>query len=255
VGVFCPVLLLPEGLEQRLSPSELSAVLTHERCHAVWRDNLGAALHMLVEVIFWFHPLVWWLGARLLAERERACDEQVLAEGHAPIEYAEGILKVCEHFLQSRVPYAAGVGGASLQHRIEDIMSNRLIERLGGLKRALIIIVAGGVVAAPIAAGLLTAPPTALAQTPAGVPAAPLTPEFRDVDITVLAMAVGRATGKNFIIDPRVRGKATMVSNAPMTPAALYEAFVGMLTEFRLRAEPTEDPNVIKITPDTTARP
>ncbi len=42
--------------------------------------------------MLWFHPLVWWLGARLLEERERACDEGVLRGGAEPRIYAEGIL-------------------------------------------------------------------------------------------------------------------------------------------------------------------
>jgi uncharacterized protein (TIGR03435 family) len=181
VGVFRPLLLLPEGLEQRLSPAELSAVLSHERCHVMWRDNLAAALHMLVEALFWFHPLIWWLGARLVAERERACDEAVLAEGHAPVEYAESILKICEHFL--RVPCAAGLGGASLKHRIEDIMKNRLIEKLGGLQKACIILVAGGAVTVPVAIGLLTAP---RAQAQAASPDT-AGPTFSDVSIQLAA--------------------------------------------------------------------
>ena len=69
--------------------------MAHEVCHVRRRDNLTAALHMLVEAAFWFHPLVWWLGARLVAERERACDEAVLRLGRRPEAYAEGILKVC----------------------------------------------------------------------------------------------------------------------------------------------------------------
>jgi beta-lactamase regulating signal transducer with metallopeptidase domain len=39
---------------------------------------------MLVEAVFWFYPLVWWLGARLVDERERACDEEVVALGKDP---------------------------------------------------------------------------------------------------------------------------------------------------------------------------
>jgi uncharacterized protein (TIGR03435 family) len=173
VGIFRPVLLLPEGLEQRLGAEELRAVLTHERCHVVWLDNLAAGLHMLVAALFWFNPLVWWFGARLVTERERACDEQVLAEGHRPENYAEGILKVCEHFLHSRVPAACGVGGASLKQRIEEIVKNRSIERLSGLKKALIIMVASGTVAAPVAVGLLNAP-SAGAQEQARDAAPPL---------------------------------------------------------------------------------
>jgi len=56
----------------------------HEVQHVRRRDNLAAAMHLVVEAIFWFHPLVWWLGARLVEERERACDEEVLRLGNQP---------------------------------------------------------------------------------------------------------------------------------------------------------------------------
>ncbi len=83
-GIFRPVLLLPAGLEERLSAAELQAVLAHELCHIRPRDNFAAAIHMAIECIFWFHPLVWWIGARLVEERELACDEEVLGLGAEP---------------------------------------------------------------------------------------------------------------------------------------------------------------------------
>ena len=43
-----------------------------------------AAIHMFVETVFWFHPLVWWIGKRMVEERERACDEEVLRLGSEP---------------------------------------------------------------------------------------------------------------------------------------------------------------------------
>jgi bla regulator protein BlaR1 len=49
--------LLPPGIVERLTPSEMSAILAHELCHVRHRDNLLACLHMIVETIFWFHPL------------------------------------------------------------------------------------------------------------------------------------------------------------------------------------------------------
>ena len=79
VGWVKPVLLVPEGIAERLTPRQLEAVLAHELCHVRRRDNLTSAIHMIVEAMFWFHPLVWWIGARLVEERERACDEGVLA--------------------------------------------------------------------------------------------------------------------------------------------------------------------------------
>src|SRR5207302_1275872 len=79
-----PLLLLPEGITDRLSPVQLEAILIHELCHVRRRDNLSAAIHMAVETIFWFHPLVWWIGVRLVEEREHACDEEVLRTAREP---------------------------------------------------------------------------------------------------------------------------------------------------------------------------
>src|SRR3954470_5317469 len=111
VGTLRPVLLLPHQMREHLSLSEFAAVLAHEKHHLVRRDNLTALLHRLVQVLFWFHPLVWWIGERLVAERELACDEEVLNEGHAPDTYAQGILAVCEQHLQTRVQGMARATG------------------------------------------------------------------------------------------------------------------------------------------------
>src|SRR6185437_4252576 len=92
VGLFRPILLLPADIAERLEPRQLEAVLAHELCHVRRRDNLCSAIHMIVEAMFWFHPLVWWIGARLVEERERACDEAVLSLGNDPHAYAAGIL-------------------------------------------------------------------------------------------------------------------------------------------------------------------
>ena len=56
-----------------------------------------------------------------------------------------------------------------------------------------------------------------------------ITPNFKNADITQIAEAVSAATGKDFIIDPRVRAQVTMLSSTPMTPAAFYEAFLSIL--------------------------
>jgi bla regulator protein BlaR1 len=155
VGILRPVLLLPQGMEDHLTAAEMDAVLAHERCHVAWRDNLTASVHMFVEALFWFHPLVWWLGARLIDERERACDERVLAQGHPSYSYAEGILKICERCLQSPLTNAAGVSGANLSQRIEAIMKNRLVERLGSLRKLALAVAAGATIAIPLSVGML----------------------------------------------------------------------------------------------------
>jgi beta-lactamase regulating signal transducer with metallopeptidase domain len=62
-GLLRPVLLLPEGIVERLTPAQLDAILSHEMCHVRRRDNVWAAVHMIVEAAFWFHPFAWWIGA------------------------------------------------------------------------------------------------------------------------------------------------------------------------------------------------
>jgi general secretion pathway protein D len=79
-----------------------------------------------------------------------------------------------------------------------------------------------------------------------------ITPNFKDADITQVAEAVSAATGKTFIIDPRVRAQVTMLSSTPMSPAAFYEAFLSILQVYGFIAVPAGD--VIKILPDANAR-
>jgi TonB family protein len=164
VGLFAPVMLLPEGIEQRLTPEQMDAVFAHELCHVDRRDNLTAALHMLVEAFIWFHPLVWWIGARLIDERERACDEQVVFEGHNRESYAEGILKVCEHYARSPLACTAGISGSDLKLRITQIMRGRTMMKLKRAKKLLLLAAAAATLATPILAGLL-AQRTAFAQS------------------------------------------------------------------------------------------
>ena len=138
VGVFRPVLLLPAGIEQHLDATQLQSIVSHEMTHVRRQDNLTAFVHMWVETLFWFYPLVWWLGGRLLRERESACDEAVIAGGCSPAGYAEGILKVCRFYLQSPLACAAGVAGADLKGRIEAIMTTRRLRQLGALGTSLL---------------------------------------------------------------------------------------------------------------------
>ncbi len=158
-GIVHPVLLWPEGLSEKLDDAHLEAVLAHELCHVRRADNLTAAIHMLVEAVFWFHPLVWWLGARLIDERERACDEEVLQRGSEPHLYAESILKICEFCLSSPLTCVSGVTGANLKKRMVHIMTDQVIRNLNFPRKLLLWTAACLAVALPIAFGLLNATP------------------------------------------------------------------------------------------------
>jgi len=186
-GVFRPVLLLPEDIFEQLAPAQLQAVIAHELCHVRHWDNLVAAMHMLVETVFWFHPLVWWIGRRMVEERERACDLEVLRLGSEPRVYAEGILNVCKSYLSSPLACASGVSGSDLKRRIEAIVANRAARSLDTRRR--ILLIAGGTAAVfgPIAAGILGALPSG------GQPQAETTiPAFEAASIKVHPNTEGR---------------------------------------------------------------
>jgi general secretion pathway protein D len=93
-----------------------------------------------------------------------------------------------------------------------------------------------------------------LSAVPAAKPqeGATITPNYKDADLTQIIAAVGEVTGKNFIIDPRVNAKVTMLSATPMSPAAFYEAFLAVLQVYGYVAVPAG--KVIKIVPNTDMR-
>ena len=119
-GWLRPVLIWPSELTDRLSDAQIEAIAVHELTHVSRRDNLATALFRAVAVLWWFHPVIWMIGRRLEIERERACDEAVLAYGGDPFVYAESILETCRVCLAAPSS-VAGVTGPELKERIERI--------------------------------------------------------------------------------------------------------------------------------------
>jgi uncharacterized protein (TIGR03435 family) len=167
-GIVRPRLLWPDGLSERLNEEEIEGMLAHELMHVRRRDNLIAAMHMVVEALFWFHPLVWWMERRMVAERERACDEAVVELGGRPEIYAEGLLKACRFCLEAPLVCVAGVSGADLSKRVVLIMRKQVGRRLDGGGKLLLATAGLMSLALPIAFGLERA-----AQIPAQTVAEP----------------------------------------------------------------------------------
>lgn len=155
VGIHRARLLLPEGISDRLTPPQMRALIAHERSHIRCHDNLVAAIHMVVEVLFWFHPVVWWIERRLVDERERACDEAVLRAGCRPRDYAEGLLEVCRQSIGTRLACVAGVSGSNLRARVEAIMRNEIGRPLTLCRRLALTVVVATALGLPVAAGAL----------------------------------------------------------------------------------------------------
>jgi general secretion pathway protein D len=97
-----------------------------------------------------------------------------------------------------------------------------------------------------VALALALAAPATLAQEPT------ITPNYKDADLRQIVEAVSAITGRNFIVDPRVRAQVTMLSAQPMSPDAFYAAFLSILEVHGYIAVPSGD--LVKILPDANAR-
>ncbi|HEX4276292.1 MAG TPA: M56 family metallopeptidase, partial [Bryobacteraceae bacterium] len=156
-GIFRPMLLMPETVADHLTQAQLDAVLAHESRHVACRDNLTGAAHMCVETLFWFHPLVWWIGARLMEEREKDCDEAVLLRGSQPRDYAEGVVGVCRTYVESPLACAPGISGSDLGKRIRGIMTWLPSAPMTIRGKVILSVAAMAVLSIPLAIGIVRA--------------------------------------------------------------------------------------------------
>jgi len=171
-GFLRPVLLWPRGISVHLDNAQLEAVIAHEVSHVQRRDSVTSAIHMLVEALFWFYPLVWWMEKQLVKERERACDEAVLDLCNRPKEYAESILKICEFCVESPHPCVSGITSADLKKRIGHIMKEQWRSQLSWRKKLLVGAVGLTAFTVPMVIGVAQSALHSLSQqSPATTPA------------------------------------------------------------------------------------
>jgi beta-lactamase regulating signal transducer with metallopeptidase domain len=96
-GLLRPSILLPEPLLSGTAPERVELILAHELIHVRRGDVLVGKLQLAAQLVWWFHPLVWWANREACRERERCCDEEVVSGvGCKPVLYARTLLNVLE---------------------------------------------------------------------------------------------------------------------------------------------------------------
>lgn len=78
IGYFKPVILLPVGLATSLPVEQVEAILAHELAHIRRNDYLINLLKSLIEVVFFYHPAIWWISSLMETEREHCCDDTAI---------------------------------------------------------------------------------------------------------------------------------------------------------------------------------
>lgn len=105
-GIFKPVILIPASLILQLSPAQLEAILTHELAHIKRHDYLLNLFQSFLEVVFFFHPVFWWINKVAREQRENACDDLAIQLDIKPKDLAYGLANVLNH-AQTKAPEIA----------------------------------------------------------------------------------------------------------------------------------------------------
>ena len=152
-GVWRPRLMLPAEAVT-WDEEQLQSVLLHELAHIHRRDTLVQWVTQLACTLHWFNPLVWLAAWRLHVERERACDDMVLASGVKPSAYAGHLLHIASQLSPARWTSACGLAMArksALEGRLRAVLSEKLNRRrLTGTLTATAILLSAAI-AVPIA--------------------------------------------------------------------------------------------------------
>lgn len=124
-GILRPTVYVPTFLLERSSPGQIASMLMHELTHIRRCDNWVALLQFTAQIVWWFHPFVWWMNCELTRQRERCCDEEVVAHlAGKRADYARLLVRVVEaqHRLEPLWGYPAVRPAELTRRRLEEIM-------------------------------------------------------------------------------------------------------------------------------------
>lgn len=122
-GWIRPTLLIPASALTGLAPDQLEALLAHELAHIRRCDYLLNLIQTAIETLLFYHPAVWWISARIRAERENCCDDIALSVCGDRLVYASALVAL-EETRGPSIEMALAVGGAPLKTRIRRILYN-----------------------------------------------------------------------------------------------------------------------------------
>jgi bla regulator protein blaR1 len=122
IGYFEVVILLPMGLATGLPVKELEAVLAHELAHIRRADYLVNILQTLVEIVFFFHPAIWYISTKIREERENCCDDLAMEMVGDKIHLAKALTNI--ELFRQRESLAMAFGGnkQNLLSRVQRIL-------------------------------------------------------------------------------------------------------------------------------------
>lgn len=152
-GIFRSYLLLPATARQ-WSSEQLRSVLLHELAHIKRHDTLSQLLTQIASALYWFDPLMWFASWRLGVERERACDDLVLASGVRPSAYAGHLLEAVTGLAPAHWTHSCGLAMArqsSIEGRLVAVLNKNLNRRGVSMTLAAVALTLAIGIAIPVA--------------------------------------------------------------------------------------------------------
>ena len=154
-GLFRPAILIPESLAEHFSEEQMRAVLLHELIHLRRRDVWLNFWQSLLQIVYWWHPLVWVANARIRRVREEAVDDAVMLALAGEAEtYAPTLLEVAKLALNRPLASLGLVGilesRSALRERIERLVDFRAPRQAGLTLVSIFGVLAFSAVAVPM---------------------------------------------------------------------------------------------------------
>jgi hypothetical protein len=126
IGAIKPIVLFPIGVINHLTADQVEAVLAHELAHILRNDFAFNIIQSIIEILFYFHPAVWWISANIRAERENCCDDIAVGISGNPLTYAKALVSLQEFYTYSPnlSMSFAGIGeGDQFMNRIKRLLN------------------------------------------------------------------------------------------------------------------------------------
>jgi bla regulator protein blaR1 len=140
IGWLKPLILLPIGAVNGMSTQQVEAIIAHELAHIAGRDYLLNIVQTTIEILFYYHPAVWFISANIRMERENRCDDVAVALCGNSLTYAKALLAIQEMQHQNIRTYGLAMTFSTnrkglLLNRIKRILNqpqnrNNIMEKL-----------------------------------------------------------------------------------------------------------------------------
>lgn len=130
IGFARPVILLPIGAVMGLSPKQIEAILAHELAHILRKDYLLNLLQSVMDLLFFYHPAMWWISGVVRAERENCCDDMAVAVCGDTLTYARALAELEAMRLPVAPAMAMAFSGrrGSLMARIRRLVGQQALQ-------------------------------------------------------------------------------------------------------------------------------